>query len=87
MPAHINIKKKNTNWWLEKEKEKRKKERANEVVNNTYWINKKSIVATTIALHIHTTSITTLSQNIYFQLWLVTISYYYFISTYKKLTP
>ena len=87
MPAHINIKKKNTNRWLEKVKEKRKKERANEVVNNTYWINKKSIVATTIALHIHTTSITTLSQNIYFQLWMVTISYYYFISTYKKLTP
>ena len=86
MPAHINIKKKNTNRWLEKEKEKRKKERANEVMNNTYWINKKSIVATTIALHIHTTIITTFSQNIYFQLWLVTISYYYFISTYKKLT-
>ena len=35
------------------------------------------------------TSVTTFSQNIYFQLWLVTVSYFIIlnISTYKKLTP
>ena len=35
MPAHINIKKKSTNGWLERKK------KANEVMSSTYWINQK----------------------------------------------
>ena len=72
--------KKSTNWWLN---EKRKKEkRANEVMNNTYWMNKKSTIATIVTF---THLLIIFSQNIYFQLWLVSLIFYYFISIYKKL--
>ena len=74
--------KKSTNWWLKKRKKDEEK-RANEMMNSTYWINKKSAIATILAF---THLLTIFSQNIYFHLWLVSCIFYYFISIYKKLT-
>ena len=38
-----------------------------------YILNKLKVL---YLLHIHPTSVTTFSQNIYFQLWLVIVSYF-----------